>query len=262
MRWVGGVCLAVLALQAVPALACARALPAEQVGPDGKTVGPGGGLQGAVYVGATDAYGHGIMGALRDATGLVVRVPSGDPGCPTLLYVGAGTGHVFEDTAPRLADVDGDGAADVIAVRSSMADGAQLVVYAVRDGALQILAATPYIGQRHRWLAPAAIGDLDGDGHVEIAYVDRPHLAKTLRIWRFADGTFREVGSASGVTNHAIGEEVIHGGLRDCGQGPEIVLSDARRVRMLAVTYDGADIVARDIGAFTAAAARDAVACR
>lgn len=262
MRWAARAWLAALALQAGPALACALALPAEQVGPAAETLGPSAGVQGAFYVGATDAYGHGIMGGVEDATGLVVLVPPSGAGCPTVLHVEAGAGHVFEDIAPRLADVDGDGQTDIVTVRSSLTQGGQLVVYTLRDGALEPLAATPYIGQRNRWLAPAAVGDLDGDGQVEIAYVDRPHLAKTLRIWRFADGTLRQVASAGGVTNHAIGEEVIHGGLRDCGQGPEIVLSDAQRTRLLAVTYDGAAITARDIGAFTPASARDAVACR
>ncbi len=127
---------------------------------------------------------------------------------------------------------------------------------------LRILAASPYIGRRHRWLAPAAIGDLDGDGHVEIAWIDRPHLAKVLRVWRYADGTFQEVAAASGLTNHAIGDAVIHGGLRDCGQGPQIVLSDAARARLLAVTFDGTSIAARDIGAFTPQTAARAVDCR
>ncbi|WP_245624086.1 FG-GAP repeat domain-containing protein [Jannaschia donghaensis] len=213
------------------------------------------------YADASDSYGHGIMGDVLDGKTLGAQTRRMASLC-FAATVSAGANHVFEDIAPRLTDVDGDGRADIVAVRSSFAKGAQLVVYTLRGDALEILAATPYIGQRHRWLAPAAIGDLDGDGHVEIAYVDRPHLAKTLRIWRYANGDFREVASAGGLTNHAIGDEVIHGGLRDCGQGPEIVLSNADRTRMLAVTYDGADIAARDIGPFSPAAAVRAVACQ
>jgi hypothetical protein len=49
---------------------------------------------------------------------------------------------------------------------------------------VRLLAATPHIGSANRWLAPIGAADLDGDGRVEIAYVDRPHLARTLRIWR------------------------------------------------------------------------------
>jgi hypothetical protein len=258
MRW------AVLAflVSAAPAWACFFAGPppvsATIEAADGK-----GGIRAAAYIDQTNAYGHDIMGRVPDARALrVIIVDEGGTACVNVDRVDAGKDHVFEDTAPRLADVDGDGRAEIIAVRSSFTQGAQLVVYTLRDGSLEILAATPYIGQRNRWLAPAAVGDLDGDGHVEIAYVDRPHLAKVLRIWRYADGDFREVADAGGVTNHAIGDEVIHGGLRDCGDGPEIVLSDAGRARMLAVRYDGAAISARDIGTFSAQAALDAVACR
>ncbi|SDY83756.1 Repeat domain-containing protein [Jannaschia faecimaris] len=271
MRWAA----LALILSAAPVLADVCVAKSDLVTsvPDGAHVGaplPGshaqatgpGGIRGAWYEQATDVYGHGIMGKVADAERLVVHVQrDGEGGCP-YVRTEAGEDHVFEDIAPRVADVDGDGRSEIITVRSSLTQGAQLVVYALRRDTLQILAATPYIGRRHRWLAPAAVGDLDGDGHIEIAYVDRPHLAKTLRIWRYAHGELREVASAGDLTNHAIGDEVIHGGLRDCGQGPEIVLSDAGRDRMLAVTFDGETFVARDIGAFTPLAAELAVACR
>lgn len=216
----------------------------------------------AWYSDATDIYGHGIMGSVPDALTLALAVRDPATGTCGTVTASAGEGHVFEDTAPRLVDVTGDGFAEVVAVRSSLTQGGQLVIYTVRDGRLQVLAETPYIGRRFRWLAPAAWADLDGDGNVEIAFVDRPHLAKTLRIWRYSAEGFREVAQVAGVSNHAIGEEQIHGGLRRCGDGPEIILADARRSRMLALRFDGSNITARDIGAWSNAAARDAVACR
>ena len=42
-------------------------------------------------------------------------------------------GQVFEDTAPRLADLDGDGAPEVVTVVSNFAEGAQVMVWALRD---------------------------------------------------------------------------------------------------------------------------------
>lgn len=83
--------------------------------------------------------------------------------------------------------------------------------------------------------------DLDGDGAIELAYVDRPHLAKTLRIWRFEDGALREVGYFKGVTNHRIGEDYISGGIRDCGDGPEIIVADAKWRNIVALTFDGSE---------------------
>ena len=75
-----------------------------------------------------------------------------------------------------------------------------------------MIAATPYIGTRFRWLAPLVAADLDGDGWIEIAYIDRPHLAMVLRVWRFENGVLHPVAEASGLTNHQFGADVIEGG--------------------------------------------------
>ncbi|MGB3409029.1 MAG: VCBS repeat-containing protein, partial [Jannaschia sp.] len=160
-------------------------------------------------------------------------------------------------------DVDGDGRAEIVAVRSSLTAGAQLVVYAeAPDGrSLDLLVATPYIGMRHRWLAPAAIADLDGDGRVEIAYIDRPHLTKTLRLWRYADGKLGEIGSLAGVTNHKIGETFISGGIRRCDGLPEIILASADWTRLLAVRFDGTRFETADLGPWSGAAAERALVC-
>lgn len=131
--------------------------------------------------------------------------------------------RVFEDTAPRLADVNRDGRDEAIVVESDAQQGARLAIYNGNG----LIAATPYIGQRFRWLAPIAIADLDGDGYVELAYIDRPHLAKTLRIWRFQNNALTQIATAPGLTNHRLGAREIEGGMRDCGQGPELITASA-----------------------------------
>ena len=215
----------------------------------------------AWYTDPTDAYDHGILGDALEPTRLHVWSVATSAQCG--LSVAAGPGHVFEDTAPRLADVDGDGRAEVIAVRTSLTKGAQLVVYAVRGDGLRLIATTPYIGQPHRWLAPVAAADLDGDGRVEIAYVDRPHLAKVLRVWRWTGSGLREVAAAEGVTVHRIGETDIAGGLRDCGAGPEMVVASGDWSRLLAVRLSGDRLAARPIGRDTSRPAfARALACR
>ena len=80
----------------------------------------------------------------------------------------------------------------------------------------------------------------DGDGAMEIAYVDRPHLARLIRVWRFAGGTLELVGELPGYTNHAIGESDIAGGIRDCGQGPELIVADAGWRDIYAITMKAA----------------------
>ncbi|MGR3541664.1 MAG: FG-GAP repeat domain-containing protein [Hasllibacter sp.] len=212
----------------------------------------------AWYEGLTDAYPHGALGDPFEPTVLAAAIAGG---CP--LRVAAGPGRVFEDLAPRLADLDGDGRAEVIAIRSDAREGAQVVVYAARGGALVEIAATAPIGTRFRWLAISGIADLDGDGRVEIAYVDRPHLAKVGRIVTYLpDGRLFEIARIADVTNHAFGAAFVEGGLRTCDGRPEIVWLSGDRTRILATALFDEGAGRRDIGAHTPAALDAAMACQ
>ncbi len=93
------------------------------------------------------------------------------------------------------------------------------------------------------------MADLDGDGLIEIAYIDRPHLAKTLRVWRFMDGASGPVAELSGLTNHRIGERDIGGGIRDCGNGPEMITANADWTQVMATTLTDGQLTTRAIGA-------------
>ncbi len=195
----------------------------------------------AKYVLPTARYDHGILGDAVEYGGLEMRLRDGR----TLRLTLPDT-RVFEDLAPRLADLDGDGAPEIISIESSLTLGARLAIY----GEAGLIAATPHIGRRNRWLAPLGAADLDGDGRIELAYIDRPHLAKTLRIWRFDKGTLTHVADKPGLTNHRIGEDFISGGIRDCGQGPEIVTASGNWSRVMISRLDAGRITSRDAGPF------------
>jgi hypothetical protein len=96
--------------------------------------------------------------------------------------------------------LDGDGTEEVVMVRSYLDKGSALAVLRVSDGALGILAETPAIGQPSRWLNPVGAGDFDGDGRIEVAYVQTPHIGGILRIWRLQDGKLVELAQANGFT--------------------------------------------------------------
>ena len=205
-----------------------------------------------------DVYPHRIMGSIREKRVLAVTLSDGRD-VRFDLREGPDPSHVFEDIAPRVVDADGDGAPDVVVVETDPDLGAQLAVYALRGDELVKAAATPHIGQRFRWLAPVGVADLNGDGVTDIAYVDRPHLAKTLRVWSWAPGGLTEIAALDGVTNHRIGDEKIWGGLRDCGDGPEMVVANGSFSRIVIVRLDGQDLVGRPLERAATAANFDRV---
>ena len=192
----------------------------------------------AEYAAPTTRYAHGVSGdavewgalrlTLHDGRRLTMRLPES---------------LVFEDVAPRLADLDGDGAPEVITVESSLTQGARLAIY----GPAGRISATPHIGQRNRWLAPIGAADMDGGGAMEIAYIDRPHLAKTLRLWRYRDRQLTEIATINGLTNHKIGWDHIPGGIRNCGSGPEIITANGDWSNVMATRMAGGDLIMRPL---------------
>ena len=214
------------------------------------------------YADLTGRYGHGGLGDALEPATLVLDSETSSPACGPRITLAPPLG--FEDTAPRLADLDLDGWPEIITVRSHAQQGAQIAIYAIdrQDHSLSLSATTPYIGTRFRWLAPLGAADIDGDGMIEIAYVDRPHLAKTLRIWRYKNGTLAETFSLPGVTNHRIGEVDIAGGIRECGSAPEMIVANADWSQLLALKFDGSAIATTRLGQDTSRAAfARAMAC-
>ena len=197
----------------------------------------------------TDRYDHAVLGDALEWAGLLLTVDTCPPCADRRLdtvRITLPPDRVFEDVVARVVDVTGDGLAEVVVVEADAARGAALVVYDANGGRV----ATPWIGQRHRWLAPAAVGDFDGDGRPEIAYVDRPHLARELVFVRLDGERLVEVARAPGFSNHRIGEATITGALRRCGGVDEVILPDAGWGRVMAARIADGRVVARDAGRY------------
>ena len=196
-------------------------------------------ITSAAFIDPTPRYAHGILGDAIEWGSLQMDVAGRGR-----VSLNLPQDHVFEDVAPRLWDVTGDGQPEVVVIETDMANGAALAVY----GAEGKIAETPHIGRSNRWLAPIGAADLDGDGKIEIAYIDRPHLAKVLRVWRFDQGALTHVADVRGYTNHKIGESDIAGGIRHCNGAPEMIVATADWTRLAAVRFAAQGFRVRDIG--------------
>ena len=155
----------------------------------------------ARYTDPTPRYAHGILGDQIEGGGLLVTVKGKE------YHYKLDENNVFEDLQPRLADVDNDGNLEFITIQSSTTGGGSVAVYKIIDDKLQPYLTSGYIGTPSRWLNVAAIGDLDNDGKIEIAWIQTPHIGGILKIARVENNQLVLLDSKSGITNHRIGSK-------------------------------------------------------
>ncbi len=213
--------------------------PAPDGPPDaGLATRDGGDIVAAWYSTPTTRYRHGALGDAIEAAALAVRTAEGGE-----LRLALPESEVFEDVTPRLADLDGDGRVEVVAIRSSTRAGAAVTLYGLEDGRLVERASTPFIGRSNRWLNIAAIAPFLGGDELQIAYVETPHIGGVLRLWAYRDGALIELGSRRGFSNHAIGDREL--GLAatadfdDDGRHVLALPADGRRILRVVAFEDG-----------------------
>lgn len=183
----------------------------------------------------TDRYDHAILGDGLEWGAVQITGPEGS------FVLRLPETRVFEDVDARIVRL-AEGKDAVLLVETDLRRGASVALY---DAYGRKIAATPFIGQPHRWYAPIGAADFDGDGEVEIVYVDRPHLQKELVFARIKGDQLETFARFPGLTNHRIGDHKISAGIRDCGQGPEVLLPDADWRRLMAATPAGVGDLAR-----------------
>lgn len=203
------------------------------------------GCASAAYFGETTEYRHGVLGDDVEWKGLYTTWLDGDDVAEARIVLPEG--QVFEDLEPRCGDFNGDGTPDPVTIISDAWDGARLAIYIKGQLAVQ----TPPIGRGFRWLAPVGVFDFNGDGDLDVAYVEKPHIGGTLYVWSYRDGELIRTAALSGFSNHKIGQDYITGGVRHCGDGPELVLPNFNWSRLVSVKLSDEGLVPTDIGTET-----------
>lgn len=207
--------------------------------PDGEVAAaPSGDIFQAWYSRPTARYAHGVLGDAVEGGALTVETAEGTP-----LELVLPETHVFEDLAPRISDLDGDGRNEVVAIRSSLTAGAAVAVYGIVGGTLVERAATPEIGRPNRWLNIAGIADYTGAGIPAIAWVETPHIGGILKMAALVDGRLEVFDNTyPGFSNHVIGSREL--GLSATadfsGDGvPDLALPSADRRSLVIATRSG-----------------------
>jgi len=157
-------------------------------------------VSAAWLIGATRRYTHGVLGDSLEASGLIVETNAGKE-----LRLNLPANRVFEDLEPRLIDLDDNSQSEIILVESDLKQGASLAVFGIVDGRIRKRSATPFIGTANRWLNPLGVGDFDGDGILDIALVETPHIGGILRLYRFTTPKLTLYAEFTGVSTHNLG---------------------------------------------------------
>jgi hypothetical protein len=191
-----------------------------------------------VWLGSpTSRYPHAALGSTQHAASLhvVASLASSQPQTYTLPLH-----RVFEDRVPRLADLDGDGSDEIILVEADALQGAALMVYGLRNGAIVELARGPHAGATFRWLNPVGVADFDGDGRLDLASVTTPHIGGVLTLHYYRPPLLDPYARATDVSNHRMGEReqqlaVI---VARPGQRPAVLIPDMQLMALQALRWD------------------------
>ncbi|MEP3436884.1 MAG: hypothetical protein ABJN75_08890 [Hoeflea sp.] len=207
--------------------------------PDGRVASSGSGdIRRAWFARPSTRYAHGVLGDAIEAGSLVVVTASG-----SVLEAVLPESQVFEDITPRIADLDGDGTNEVIAIRSSNSGGAAVAIYGLVENLLTLRGAGSENGHPNRWLNIAGLIPRP-DGGLTLYGVRTPHIGGRLFSLDFRYGKLTENNDiATDVSNHIIGSREL--GMSATGQfggRMELVLPSQNRRRLRFPLTGRADI--------------------
>lgn len=192
----------------------------------------------ALYGRKTGRYTHGALGDTVEGSSLVV-IDAGDERIETETRLDAPT--VFEGLSPMVADLDGDGATDLVTTVADSSQGARIRIYG-SDGTE--VATGPVYGPG--WRHQLCVAPFAPDGTSELAVVRKPHVDRTVEFYRLDGNELTVTATHEGFASHTYASRNLDGGLAadlDADGRPELLVPTTGRERLAAVrrTPDGAE---------------------
>jgi hypothetical protein len=199
--------------------------------PDGRIVRVEGGRY-ALLGDVTTRYEHAALGDDREGGSLVVF----DAAVPEVtVRTEIGPPAVIEGISPLVADLDGDGTAEIVVTLADSSDGARIALF---DQAGTELARGPIHGSG--WRHQLAVADY-GAGP-ELAVTRQPHVDYTVEFYRFDGDSLSIAAEYPNVSTHSYGsyntDMAIAGDFDDDGT-TELLVPVTDRTSLLAVERSG-----------------------
>ncbi|MEX1215743.1 hypothetical protein [Saccharospirillum sp.] len=192
---------------------------------------------GAKFVKPVERYGHFALGRPHEYAQLVATTNSGQD-----VILELPDSEVFEDLSPRMVTLTDQGPVRLLVIVSSVHQGARLVLFALEENQLVMLAQSAPIGTPNRWLNPVGVADLDDDGEAEIAAVITPHIGGLLTVYRREGERLIQVDSLPGFSNHVYGSaELDLSKVSLIGGHRQLLVPDVSRrtIRAIRLTSEG-----------------------
>ncbi|MFB6150678.1 MAG: FG-GAP repeat domain-containing protein [Haloarculaceae archaeon] len=209
--------------------------------PDGRLAALGDGRY-ALFADPSGRYTHGALGDTTEGVTLAVV----DPRRATVDWrATVGPPAVFEGLQPLVADLNGDGAPEIVATVADASDGARIAVFS-GDG--ERIATGPVYGPG--WRHQLAVAPFGPDGRPELAVVRKPHVDHVLEFYRLESGTLDIEATVEGFSTHTYGSRILDGAVAadlDADGRVEALVPTADRDALEAVrrSAGGADAVWR-----------------
>ena len=153
-----------------------------------------------VYSGATERYGHSVLGDGLEASSITIILDGHEPRLAQQFELPAD--QVFEGIAPIWKDLDQDGQLEIITTVSDADQGARIEIYSESG---QLLSAGESTGQGFRWRHVLAVAPFDIVGNRLIVDILTPHIGGVAEFFHRQESILAKAGTLSGFSTHRFG---------------------------------------------------------